>query len=216
MSQRTYTAQLKYRQVKITSHDLAVFRDMYIGTSKLVKRMSELAKRMSELIWFDIYVLDAAFGVSPHEILSAIRELEQGELPSGVKPATQFKNLPLKGLWHKHFFSAHFIVQNIILGLGKTGLERLVNEVMDPAKSPVITEEMINELAHRVTYEPVEVRDARKKLTGEWIVYLRHEGKNYYLCVNTHNAGDQFIFDRIKEHCVRDFPELLAWLKVQQ
>ena len=75
---------------------------------------------------------------------------------------------------------------------------------------------MINELVRRVTNEPLEMRDAAKKLTGEWIVFLKHGGKNYYLCVNTHNAGDQVIYDRIMTHCVRDFPDLPAWLKAQQ
>jgi hypothetical protein len=209
MSDRTYAAKLKDREVKITSRDLAVFRDMHVGKS-------ELATRMSELIWFDIYVLDAAFGVSSHDILSAIKDVEQGERPSGVKPATQFKNMPLKGLWHKHYFSAQFLMENIALGLGKNGLEKLVNQVLDPAKSLVITQEMINELARRVAHEPVETRDAQKKLTGEWIIYLRRDGKNYYLCCNTHNAGDQFIYDRIMEHCVREFPDLPAWLKAVQ
>jgi hypothetical protein len=207
--ERTYTAQLKDRAVKVTSRDLAKFREMYLGTS-------ELTDRMSELIWLDIYILDAAFGAGTHEILRAIKDLEHGEPLSGVKPATQFENMPLKGLWHKHFFSAHFLVENIILGLGKTELERLVSEAMDAAKS---TAEMINELAHRVTHEPLETRNASKKLTGEWIVYLRHAGKNYYLCCNTHThdaRGDQFIYDRIMEHCVRDFPLLPAWLKAQQ
>jgi hypothetical protein len=171
---------------------------------------------MSELIWLDIYILDAAFGVSPRDVLIAIAEVEQGKQPSGVKPATQFKNMPLKGLWHKHYFSTHFLANNIVLALGKTGLEKLVNEVMDSAKSTVITQEMVNELAHRVAHEPVEARNADKKLTGEWIVYLRHEGKNYYLCCNTHGAGDQFIYERIMQHCVRDFPNLPAWLKAEQ
>jgi hypothetical protein len=205
--------QLKDREFKITSRELAVFRDIHIG---IYIGISELAKRMSELIWFDIFVLEAAFGVSPVRHPKRNKELEQGESQTGVKLATQFNNLPLKGLWHKHFFSAHFIVNNIILGLGKTGLERLINEVMDPAKSPVITEEMIKELSRRVANEPLEVRDARKKLTGEWIIYLQHQGKNYYLCVNAHSAGDQFICDRIMEHCVRDFSDLPAWLRAQQ
>lgn len=212
MSERTYTVKLKDRDIKITSQDLAVFRDMW----DMYVRTSELANRMSELLWMDIYIFDAAFGVSPHDILSAITALEHGEPPSGVKPATKFKNLPLKGLWHKHFFSAHFVVQNILLGLGKTGLQNLANEVMDPAKSPVITQEMINELVHRVTYETFETRDTSKKITGEWLIYLRHAGKNYYLCCTTHNAGDQFIYDRIMQHCVRDFPDLPNWLKAEQ
>ncbi|MGB7835558.1 MAG: hypothetical protein WBL84_25470, partial [Xanthobacteraceae bacterium] len=59
----------------------------------------------------------------------------------------------------------------------------------------------------------LEVRNASKKLTGEWIVFLKRAGKNYYLCCNTHVAGDQVIYDRIAEHCVRDFPELPVWLE---
>jgi hypothetical protein len=58
---------------------------------------------------------------------------------------------------------------------------------------PVITQKMITELAHRVTYEPFETGEAAKKLTGEWIIYLRHEAKNYYLCCSTHDAGAEFI-----------------------
>jgi hypothetical protein len=209
MPERTYTAQLKDRTVQVTNEDLATFRDMFVDAP-------ELAARMSELIWLDIYVLSGVFGVSPQDIIAAITDLEQGEPATGVKPATQFNKMPLKGLWHKHFFSAHFVVKNIVLALGKTGVAKLVEEVLDPAKSSVVTEEMINELAHRVTHEPLEARDANKKLTGEWIVYLRHEGKNYYLCCNTHDAGDQFIYDRIMKHCVRDFPNLPVWLNAEQ
>jgi hypothetical protein len=93
-------------------------------------------------------------------------------------------------------------------------LERLVNEVMDPAKSQVITQEMIDELPHRTVHEPIEQRDAQKRLTGEWIAFARHNGKNFYLCCNTHNAGDQFIYDRIMAHCARDFPQLQNWMAV--
>jgi hypothetical protein len=50
------------------------------------------------------------------------------------------------------------------LGLGKAGLGKLVNEVIHPAKSTVITQKMITELAHCVTYEPFETGEAAKKL----------------------------------------------------
>jgi hypothetical protein len=209
VSERTYTVKLRGRDVKIGSRALAVFRDMYVSTS-------ELASRMSELIWLDIYILDAAFSVSPHDILRAIGDLERGEQRSGIKPATQFQKMPLKGLWLQHYFSARFLPKNIHLELGKTGVEKLVKKVMDPAKSTKISPEMIKELAHRVIHEPLETRSARKKLTGEWIIYLRHEGENYYLCCNTHSAGDRFIYDRIMENCVRDFPNLPAWLKAER
>jgi hypothetical protein len=166
---------------------------------------------MSELLWFDMYVLDQEFGVSPHEILKSITNLEAGEPHSGIKPATPFKNPPLNGLWHKHYFSANFLVNNITLALGKNGLENLVNEVFDKSK-PIVTKEMITELAHRVTNEPIENRDKQGKITGEWIIVAKHNTKNYYLCLNTHDAGDQFIFDRVMQRCTREFPDLKKWM----
>jgi hypothetical protein len=58
--------------------------------------------------------------------------------------------------------------------------------------------------------------DAAGEITGEWVIFVKHDGKNYYLCANTHKAGNRFIYDRIMEHCVRDFPDLPVWLKAQQ
>jgi hypothetical protein len=205
MAGGSYTVTLKERTITVTRQDLAMFRELYLGTS-------ELTSRMSELIWLDMYTMDAAFGVSPHDIVRVIQELEGNAPGSGIKPATRFRRMPLKGLWHKHFFSAHFVPNNILLGFGTNGLRKLVNE----AKSPVITQEMITELAWRIAEEPFKEREAAKKLTGEWIIYLPHDGKKYYLCCSTHEAEDQSIYDRIMEHCVRDFPALPAWLKAEQ
>jgi len=100
-------------------------------------------------------------------------------------------------------------IQNALKG-GK--LEDVINDVLDPAKSPIITKEMISELAHRVAHESVEERANSNKLTGEWIVFAKEGGNNYYLCLNTHNAGDQQIADRIKEHCLREFPFLSTYV----
>lgn len=201
---RNWTAKLRDRDVSISGEQLAAFKDLYVSDN-------DLSSRMAELLWFDIYVLDAAFGVSPHDVLRSIINLEDGEPHSGIKPATAFNRPPLKGLWHKHFFSAHFLVNNMLLALGKDGLAKLVDEVIDPAESSIVTKEMIEELAHRVAHEPVETRDQDGKLTGEWVIFAKHDGQHYYLCLNTHQAGDQFIYDRIMEHCVRDFPDLRTW-----
>jgi hypothetical protein len=144
-------------------------------------------------MWFDMYVLDAEFGVSTHDILRSVLDLEAGEKLQGVKPATVFGKPPLKGLWHKHFVSAHFLVNNIVLGHRKDGFVKLIDEVFDAANSPIVTREMIAEVALRATHDPIEKRDAAGKLTGEWIIFRKQGGKNYYLAVNTHAAGDQFI-----------------------
>jgi hypothetical protein len=125
-----WTAQMKGHDITATSERLSEFRRFYVPDG-------DLSSRMSELLWFDMYVLDQEFGVSSHEILTSIKNLEAGEPHSGIKPATPFKNPPLKGLWHKHYFSVNFLVNNITLALGKNGLENLVNEVFDDSKQIV-------------------------------------------------------------------------------
>jgi hypothetical protein len=59
MTRGSYTVTLKDRTITVTRRDLAMFRELYLGTS-------ELTSRMSELIWLDMCTMDAAFGVSPH------------------------------------------------------------------------------------------------------------------------------------------------------
>ena len=200
---RTYTVFLDNKQLKINDEALSDFASG-IGIS------SAYRNRGSELFLLDLFVYVTEFGVSPHDVIEELENLENGDGNTETKLATEFRRPPLAGLWHKHFFCHHFLITNIQNALRGGKLDDLVNEVMDPSKSPVITKEMITELAHRVTHEPVEDRANNKKLTGEWIVFAKEAGQNYYLCLNTHNAGDQQIVDRIKSNCLREFPFLSA------
>jgi len=201
MSSRIYTVSLKDSQVKVTDAQLSEFAAMYSVSN-------EIRSRISELLWLDLYIFDLEFGISRDDVLREIKNLESGKTHPQTKPASQFSRKPLKGLWHKHFFSAHFVPHNISNALKGGVLEKLVNEVLDPSKSPIITKEMISELSYRVVHEPIEGRANDNKLTGEWVVFAKYNQKNYYLCCNTHNAGDQMIFDRIESNCIKDFPFL--------
>ncbi len=205
MPSRTYTVSLKNSEVKVTDKQLSEFAAMY-DISK------EVGSRISELFWLDLYVFGQEFGINPDDVLREIKNLELGKTDPQTKPASQFLRKPLKGLWHKHFFSAHFVPHNISNALKGGVLEKLVNEVLDPNKSLLITKEMIRELSHRVIHESIEDRANNNNLTGEWLVFAKHNQNNYYLCLNTHNAGDQMIFDRIKSNCQRDFSFLSALL----
>jgi len=202
MSSRIYTVSLKDSEVKVTDEQLSEFAAMYSVSN-------EIRSRISELLWLDLYIFDLEFGVSPDDVLREIKNLESGETAPQTKPASQFSYKPLKGLWHKHFFAAHFVPHNILNALKGGVLERLITEVHGTNKSP---KEKSGELAHRVVQGSIENRANDNKLTGEWIVFAKHNQKNYYLCCNTHNAGDQMIFDRIESNCPRDFPFLSALL----
>ena len=47
-----------------------------------------------------------------------------------------------------------------------------------------------------------------KEVKGEWIVFKKHEGKKYYLCLACHYEGDKKIFENKIMKCLSEFPEL--------
>jgi len=152
-------------------------------------------------------VHEEANGISPSMIIDELKALESGTT-TGTKPATEFTKAPLKGLWHKHYFSAHFIGQNLVNQHAGGRLEKLVERVMDPEKYPIVTRELIGQFAHEVVQGAFEQREEQGKLTGEWIVFAKHADQNYYLCLATHNTGDPVIYDQIKSVCFPQFPFL--------
>lgn len=202
---KNWTAILPTREIKADTRSLDAFASAYLPDQ-------ELRSRIAEKLWFDILVHYLEFGIHPMEIVDAIQNLEAGEPHNGVKPATEFTRQPLKGLWHKHYFTARFLPANISLALGKNGLRDTIETILDPVKYPVITPEAIEELAHAVVSAPVEKRDSDGKITGEWVIFAKHEGKNYYLSMAIHTSPDQKIYDDIMEHSTRTFPDLKTWL----
>ncbi len=190
----------------VTQEDLSRYADL-IGLSRAAPC------RYSWLFALDLYVYEQTSGIEPMVIVEEIKRLESGSTGFGTKRAAQFQREPLRGFWHKHFFSARFIGQNLLNELRGGRLETIAREVFDPKRSPVVTNEMIREFSRRVVTEPIERRDAAGKLTGEWIIFAKHEGLNYYLCIATHTKdvlGDQAIHDRIKLVCLPQFPFLFS------
>lgn len=165
-----------------------------------------IPKRYTSLFVVNLYLLDKVGDVNPAQVIEEIKNLEGLAPPQQTKPATEFKGHFLKGLWHKHFLPAlpSSFAHNILNHLGKNGLTQLVEEVFDPRKSSVVTQEMINELAHRVVEESIEERGAANKLTGEWIIFAKENGKNYYICISPHKSGDENIANNIKI-CAHEF-----------
>jgi hypothetical protein len=185
----------------ITEENLAEYAH-HIGLDRIA------SGRCSWLFVLNLFLFDKINGIDPKLVVEEIEVLEGQGSGIGTKPATQFKKEPLKGLWHKHFFSAHFVPRNLRNQLGKDGIKNLVEEVLDPAKSPVVTVDMVNELSRRVVIDSLEKREELHNLTGEWIIFKKYDSKNYYLCISTHKEGDQVIYDQIKSTCFQQFPFL--------
>lgn len=195
---------------EFNGHRFSLPRENFDRWRRLFVQDAELLTRISELFWFDTYCLNEFFGIHPRDILLSVKELELPGSVSRTKPAQPLNGASLKGLWHKHYFAAKFLARNIQLGLGRNGMRKLILEEIPIGEIP--TEEMVSRLAKRVVDEPISSRSAASKMTGEWIIFLPHHGKNYYLCLGLHGT-DPHIADRIREHCTRDFPDVLEWWK---
>lgn len=173
-----------------------------------------LSQRMTTLLWVGMAAINSRYGISFEEMLAPIFDLENGTNRSGTKPATMFRRSVLKGLWHKHFFSARFLAANIEAGHGANGLRKIVEDVagkIDGTMPP--TEEMIVEIARRAVHDPLDRRFSTGKATGEWVIFLPRPEGNHYLSVVVHKQPDNEILDQILTTAVYDFPEIAEWIE---
>jgi len=192
---------------RVSLSEIETFRDEWLERMPTIRAFSE---RISRCLWFDLLILTRRYGIWPGEILQPVLDSENGEPVTGLKPATQFTREPLRGLWHKHWFSARFLPANLLAAMSRRDSMDFIWEIAN--EGDLLTEDIIKQIAHRLTITAFEKRSATKKMTGEWIVFLKHDEMNYYLCLGTHQTGDQRILDKIDSICRLDFPDLQAWL----
>lgn len=142
-------------------------------------------------------------------ILQEIGALEGAPFsrPTRAKPEAPLRP-PLSGLLHKHYLqprSKRSIATNVrnYWGRGLSGF-------FDPAKAimqdQTVPYEKKAEALSRAVVDGYRKRSKSQKLTGEWIVYARHQEANYYLTLGTHGE-DEAIRNRVLA-CCREFPHL--------
>ncbi|MBW9074388.1 hypothetical protein [Agrobacterium deltaense] len=175
----------------------------------------QLSRRISTSLWIEAAALNRRYDINFLSMLQPIFDLENGTNLSRTKAATPFTREPLRGLWHKHFFSGRFVAANIVAGLRGKGIEKILIDVLgEPDGSKTISREDVSEIARRVVEEPLNHRSSMRTMTGEWIIYLPRPDGNIYLSIGTHSTPDDVHYRNIMENCSRDFPDLLKWLNV--
>ncbi len=149
------------------------------------------------------------------KILAEVKHLEGVGRSVGTRPAEQFKKRPLLGLYKKHYLVGGLasVGRNILLSAGKKKREfrRIAEKHHNAATSHIPFAIIAKNIADDVTKLYAE-RSSTQDLTGNWIVFAQHEGKTYYLCLATHDEGDDTIAARIKDGCCTQFPLLSAYL----
>ena len=168
--------------------------------------------RTSELFWVDLCIYFREFNVEPNNVLREIINLErENNMLVETKSAQPFRKSSLKGLYHKHWFDARFVTQNLLNVFDSPSFYEEMNVLLSEAQSASDQERKAQEIVNKMTFGALEQRARENRLTGEWIIFDTYEGNNYYLCLNTHDSGDEFIAQRISLYCSEQFP-FLPWL----
>ena len=150
-------------------------------------------------------------------VLRELDHLEGLRSISDTKEPTPFSKAPLHPFWHKHFFAGQHMLANVGLhwGLrgGGEGNHRLDSAIKEIAESSGEDADVWpGQLAHRFYSGGLETRTARRDLTGDWIIYAKHDGRNYYLDVATHEEakkmGDAAVYSKIQQGSQAEFPFL--------
>jgi hypothetical protein len=170
--------------------------------------------RISNLLKRQLYhaYLNRLFSI--YGVLDEIRFLEGLNRKTMTKEASQFRCPPLNRFWHKHFFDARFVSKNLINYLksntGKTKIEDLFRRFKEEG-SEYLEEREIGILAHELRFIAFQERTNKNASTGEWLIFSKHEGSNYYLCIAAHtntSEGDRQLYQFLKMSCREEFPFL--------
>jgi len=174
--------------------------------------------RYSMLLVLHLWGGFASRRLNPGKIVDEILALEGRGRGSLTKAPIQNKYPPLKGLWHKHYLpdGMRSFAMNIRRGLAKYGLplfEERAREAQESGEERFLTEEDVNALSYDATIGNWERLAGEKAVTGEWIMYARHDGENYYLCLGSHDKSQhEHLRQQIDVVCCLEFPFLEALL----
>lgn len=153
----------------------------------------------------------------PEKIIHEIKALEAG-VSTAFKAPIQNKHPPLKGLWHKHYLQDGLpsLAKNVQLAHRKYGMpyfEQKIREAQEAGEERYMTAEDMMALANDVVHGNLGRRRADEAMTGEWLVFAKHEGQNYYLAVTTHDSRfHPQIRQQIDTVCCHEFPFLTKLL----
>jgi hypothetical protein len=143
-----------------------------------------------------------------HEILDELDYLEGITTKSRTKPAKPFKGSALKPLWHKHFSAPRHMLKNIGIHWAvdkkdKPALDRLIAGIAEAG-----SERWIDQLCYQFVIGGYRERGEKRGLTGDWIIFAKHNGRNYYLDIATHFEGndDKALMKKIRYGSEAEFP----------
>jgi hypothetical protein len=152
-----------------------------------------------------------------HYHYAAIKDtLEAIEIGNKIN-IRSFNGPILRGLKHFHHSSETFLKNNILnywkKKVGKKNEIEYQNKLLSIVYKNLKSVHGIgiaNEKSIQVLLNQIHNESNFRKFdikTGEWLVFVEHENKKYYLCLATHDEPDEDIYKRILP-CLIEFEEL--------
>jgi hypothetical protein len=165
-------------------------------------------RRISTVLLAQAYAFEINRIFDTFDLTQPIKVLEGAGASSSTPAEDQFRHAPLAGLYKKHFTSARFLPKNLLNFLrSKEGGRHFDNAWDEAAKvsgSEYIDEIFTKHLTHHMVVDPIETKSASNEMTGEWVVFHKHEGANYYLTFAFHIETNDEIHQRVVTACEFD------------
>ena len=160
--------------------------------------------RLSTVLLAQAHSFEIRRTFSTFDLTQPIKVLEGLSSSSATGQEDQFQHAPLTGLYKKHFTSPRFLPTNLLNFLRSKEGGRHLNEVLDKAAQADGCDAFTKYLSHHMVIDPIEIKSSSNKMTGEWVVFHKHEGKNYYLTFGLHSETNDEIYKRIAFACEFD------------
>jgi len=170
--------------------------------------------RYSVALLLGLYGAAQSGAQNPFRVVHEIRALEGMGQPSQSKEPIQNRHPPLKGLWHKHYLQDGIssLALNLLKGLRRYGIpsfEEGIKAAEVAGETRYVTGADIARMAADVTNGNYLKLAQKAALSGEWIIFAKHEGMNYYLCLGTHDVTThEQLRQQIDAICCAEFPFL--------
>jgi hypothetical protein len=143
-------------------------------------------------------------------VLDEMDYLEGLRTQSKTKKEMQFPHPPLHPFWHKHYSAPRHIHENIGIRWGITGSRNKVLHAMLKELCMMRGNGNWQDiLTHQIVFGGFVDR-SRRGLTGDWIIYAKHERQLYYLDLAGHeesNASEQ-LYQKLRAGSSAEFPFL--------
>ncbi|HMK60771.1 MAG TPA: hypothetical protein VK452_06465 [Dissulfurispiraceae bacterium] len=174
-------------------------------------------ERVSDLLLSQLYICNRLRIHNIFYITDEMKHLEGITRGTRTKKEKPFKGHLLKGLWKKHFYSDRFLPRNLANYLrserGKKAVDSFLGDAMAGNQADFVEEKTLDKIAYFVTFGAYKYKAScagkqKDAITGEWLIYGKYKGLNYYLCIARHNAGDERIRSEILNVCTKEFPFL--------